>query len=166
MRRELKAIADRLSHDLAGARPVLLPYPYTAGHFRVHTECELPPCEEFSAVRRGSTLFVTITGEGLKNALAEMNVPTRNIQPELSPLHTLLVQIFDKNMIPDQMDCPLLARLTLDLDEDAARCRRVIGQMEPLLRREYAQALRTNRKHSMLPVIAGQIVEYIQRVSE
>ena len=156
----LRSLTDELSRLLDGARPVLLPAPFTAGHYRVHTDLPLPDTPLFTARRRGETLFVTLTDAALLQALPTS--PAALPEPSRSPLHTLLYQILTHGFAPDRMDCPHLARLALELDDDPARCRRTVQRMQPLLAAEYAAALRTARKHSALPLIAGQLAVFIE----
>ena len=65
----LRSLSDQLSALLDGARPVLLPAPFAAGHFRVRTALPLPETPLFTARRRGETLFVTIRDAALLDAL-------------------------------------------------------------------------------------------------
>ena len=159
----LRKLTDELSRLLDGARPVLLPAPFTAGHYRVHTDLPLPHTPLFNAERRGNTLFVTISDAALLEALLTSPEPNTLPEPANSPLHTLLYQILTHGFTADCMDCPRLARFALELDDDPNRCHRVAQHMQPLLASAYAEALRTNRKQSALPLIAGQLAAHIQQ---
>lgn len=159
----LRKLTDELSRLLDGARPVLLPAPFTAGHYRVHTAQPLPDTQLFTPKRRGDTLFVTIRDAALLEALRTFPAPSAPPEPSHSPLHTLLYQILTHGFTADCMDCPRLARLALELDDDPNRCRRTAQLMQPLLASAYAEALRTDRKHSALPLVAGQLAAHIQQ---
>ena len=63
MRAELTLLADELRVLLPGTQPFLLPMPYTRGHFRIFSQEDLPKTPDFTAVRRGGNLFVTVEGE-------------------------------------------------------------------------------------------------------
>lgn len=157
---ELCAWAAQLSRLLDGARPVPLPAPYSAGHFRIYTQAALADQAQFTARRSGSTLFVTVRDAALLQALRADIPPLALPEPSADPLHTLLYQILTYGFVPDEMDCPLLARLALDLDGDPARCRRTARQLQPLLARQYACALRTGRSHSALALVAGRLLAH------
>ena len=82
-----------------------------------------------------------------------------NVRPQESTLDTLLYRMLRKNWQPAP-DEPLLMRLALELDDDAARCRNVLEKMEELLPKAYAQALREDRQSSALTAVARQAVHY------
>ena len=81
------------------------------------------------------------------------------VRPQDSALDTLLYQMLRKNWQPAP-DEPLLMRLALEMDDDAARCRNALSKMEELLPKAYAQALRENRQSSALTAIARLAVHY------
>lgn len=157
----LRSLSDQLSALLDGARPVLLPAPFSAGHFRVRTALPLPETPLFTARRRGETLFVTLSDAALLAALQSEPLPAALPEPSRSPLHTLLFQILTHGFVPDRMDCPLAARLALELDDDPARCLRAARQLQPLLAGQYAAALRTRQNHSALALAAGRLAARI-----
>lgn len=157
----LRSLSQQLSDLLDGARPVLLPAPFAAGHFRVRTALPLPETPLFTARRRGETLFVTIRDAALLDALQAEPPPAALPEPSLGPLHTLLYQILTHGFVPDRMDCPLAARLALELDDDPARCLRAARQLQPLLAGQYAAALRTRQNHSALALAAGRLAAHI-----
>lgn len=161
MRAELTLLADELRALLPGTQPFVLPMPYTRGHFRIFSQEDLPKTPDFTAVRRGGNLFVTVSPERLCRALvqADKTAAELTVRPQDSALDTLLYQILRKNWQPAP-DEPLLMRLALELDDDAARCRNVLNRMEELLPKAYAQALRENRQSSALTAVARQAVHY------
>ena len=130
MRAELTLLAEELRALLPGTQPYLLPMPYTRGHFRVFSPEELPNSADFTAVRRGGNLFVTVTPERLCRALmdADKAAVLLNVRPQESALDTLLYRMLRKNWQPAP-DEPLLMRLALELDDDAARCRNVLEKI-------------------------------------
>lgn len=160
MRRELNEMCEEVRGFTGGANVVVLPYPYRGGHFRIYTDKEQPQGCGYTAQRRGGNLFVTATDERLLRALQQMeeDAPKLEVHPQESVMDTLLYQILQKNWAAETMDEPLLARMALDLDEDKARCERVLRSMQPQLSSAFAAALRENRKHSVLTAIARQAV--------
>ncbi len=161
MRKELKRIAEELT-ALYGAQAVVLPYPYKRGHFRLYTQREIVPNEEYTARRCGNNVFVTLTDAGLMRALREMeeSAPEVCVAPQDSPLDTLLYQLMRKGYEMRSVDEPELARMALDLDEDAARSRVILENMEKRMRVAYADALREDRQYSTLTALARQVAHY------
>ena len=163
MRRELERSVREVSALCGNARVFVLPYPYRGGHLRVYTDQEPELGADYIVQRRGANLFVTIADARLLRALSEMeeSLPTATVEPQKGVFETLLYQILKKEWTVQSMDEPLLVRMTLDLDDDGERCRRTLTQMEPLLHKAYAQALRENRKNSVLTAAARQAVYYM-----
>lgn len=161
MRAELTLLADELRALLPGTQPFLLPMPYTRGHFRIFSKEDLPKTPDFTAVRRGGNLFVTVSPERLCRALMQADKMATEfaVRPQDSALDTLLYQMLRKNWQPAP-DEPLLMRLALEMDDDAARCRNALSKMEELLPKAYAQALRENRQSSALTAVARLAVHY------
>ena len=163
MRWELERIAGEVSALCGGNKVFVLPYPYRGGHLRIYAE-EIPETgKDYAVEKRGGNLFVTIKDERLLRALEQMEEGIAEVSavPGKSVFETLLYQILKKNWTAQTMDEPLLVRMALDLDADAARCRRTLQQMEPLMHKAYAQALREDRKHSVLTAVARQAVYYM-----
>ena len=160
MRRERNEMCEEVREFTGGASVVVLPYPYRSGHFRIYTDKELPQDCGYTAQRRGGNLFGTATDERLLRALQQMEENATNLEmnPQESVMDTMLYQILRKNWEAETMDEALLARMVLDLDEDKARCGRVLQNMQPLLSSAFAAALRENRQHSVLTAIARQAV--------
>ena len=83
----------------------------------------------------------------------------------LSPEDTLLERILSHGFAEGGADCPQLIRLCLDLDEDPRRSARILERIFRLIGPAYAEALRENRKLSVLPAIARQAVYYKERLN-
>lgn len=164
MRAELEHIVRELSARCGGAKVAVLPFPYKSGHFRVFTQSEPDLGEDYAVCRRGENLFAAMADEKLLSTLREMDekLPEVSIAPQSGVFHTLLYQILQKNWTAQEMDEPLLARMALDLDGDAERCRRTLVQMQPLMHRAYAQALREGRETSAMTAIARQAVYHMK----
>lgn len=164
MRAELEHIVQELIARCGGAKVAVLPFPYKSGHFRVFTQSEPDLGEDYAVCRRGGNLFVTMAEDKLLGILREMNevLPEVSISPQEGVFQTLLHQILQRNWAAQSMDEPLLARMALDLDGDAERCRRTLVQMQPLMHRTYAQALREGRETSAMTAIARQAVYYMK----
>ena len=140
MREELKEAVSAL-RERTGARPVLLPPPYARGHFTVN---------------------------GYLAALLwkmDASVPRFQPDPARSPEDTLLERILSHGFAEGGADCPQLIRLCLDLDEDPRRSARILERIFRLIGPAYAEALRENRKLSVLPAIARQAVYYKERLN-
>lgn len=162
MRQELAAITAQLRNATGAARLTVMPQPYSRGHFRIYGAVNAADDAQFTYCVSGGNTFVTLTDGALRTALAHMDAHTPNsfVHPERSPLDTLLHQILAHGFEEGGMDCPLLARLCLDLDEDAQRSARVIGVMQRHMGAHYAQLLRQGRKQSALPAVARQVSFY------
>ena len=165
MRQELERIVQEVSGLCGGAKGVVLPYPYNGGHLRLYTEENPDLGQDYTAQRRGGNLFVTISGARLLKALHEMdeNTPGVCVDPQEGVFETLLYQLLKKGWGAAEADEPLLMRMALDLDEDAQRCANVLRNIQPLMHRAYAQALREGRETSVLTVIARQAVYHSKR---
>ena len=164
MRAELERIVQELSALCGGAKVFVLPFPYKSGHFRMFMQSEPEIGADYAVYRRGENLFAAMADEKLLSTLREMDekLPEVSIAPQSGVFHTLLYQILQKNWTAQEMDEPLLVRMALDLDDDAERCRRTLMQMQPLLHKAYAQALRENREQSVLTAVARQAVYHMK----
>ncbi len=165
---ELAQISDRL-RGLAGRRPRVLPPPYRLGHFSLYGAAPFPLDADFQCVFRGDTAFVTLKDAALARLLFAMDArtPSLDVNPARSPLDTLLYQILHHGFKREgAADCPYLARLCLDLDEDAKRRARTLKLLEEALGAHYARSLRLGVTASTLPAVARQIVYHRETLAE
>lgn len=162
MRQELDAITKQLRQATGAPRLTVMPQPYSRGHFRIYGTVNAANDAQFTHCVHGGNTFVTLSDDALRTALACMDAHTPSVvvHPQHSPLDTLLYQILAHGFEEGGMDCPLLARLCLDLDEDAQRSTRVISVMQRHMGAWYAQLLRQGRKQSALPAVARQVIFY------
>lgn len=166
MREELKEAVSAL-RERTGARPVLLPPPYARGHFTVRCAAA-PQNDALFTFRMGAgCAFASMTDGYLAALLWKMDasVPRFLPDPARSPEDTLLERILSHGFAEGVADCPQLIRLCLDLDEDPRRSARILERIFRLIGPAYAEALRENRKLSVLPAIARQAVYYKERLN-
>lgn len=95
----------------------------------------------------------------------DASVPRFLPDPARSPEDTLLERILSHGFAEGGADWPQLIRLCLDLDEDPRRSARILERIFRLIGPAYAEALRENRKLSVLPAIARQAVYYKERLN-
>lgn len=163
MRAELEHIVRELSALCGGAKVFVLPFPYKSGHFRMFMQSDPEIGEDYAVCRCGENLFAAISDEKLLSTLRKMDeaLPEVSIEPQAGVFQTLLYQMLQKNWTAQYMDEPLLVRMALELDQDAERCRRTLMQMQPLMHRAYARALREGREKSVLTAVARQAVYHM-----
>lgn len=162
MREELAALCRRLQEE-TGARPFVLPPPFSRGHFRLYGAKPVQDAD-FLARVEGANTFVTISDAAQTRILLEMEerTPRVDVLPERSPMDTLLYQILAHGFSLGGEDAPRLCRLCLELDDDPRRAGRAIERLMAVMGAMYAECLREGRKFSMLPAAARQVVWYRQ----